>query len=81
MHRLTTNDGVRPARDVLDRIDVPTPVPGCEGSHVDPESQRSIAERIPGAGLHVFPRTVASSHVPFLENPGGFSAVVETVPS
>ncbi|MFE7526836.1 alpha/beta fold hydrolase [Kitasatospora sp. NPDC057542] len=64
-------------RDVLDRIDVPTLVIGCEGSHVDPASQRFITERIPGARLHVFPKSVASSHFPFLENPGAFNAVVE----
>ncbi|MEU6974007.1 alpha/beta hydrolase [Kitasatospora aureofaciens] len=64
-------------RDVLDRIDVPTLVLGCEGSHVDPVSQRFIAERIPGARLHVFPASIASSHFPFLENPGEFNAVVE----
>ncbi|MFH9355193.1 alpha/beta fold hydrolase [Kitasatospora sp. NPDC017646] len=64
-------------RDVLDRIDVPTLVLGCEGSHVDPASQRFVAGRIPGARLHVFPASVASSHFPFLENPGEFNAVVE----
>ncbi|MET8542971.1 alpha/beta hydrolase [Kitasatospora sp. NPDC004799] len=64
-------------RDALDRIDVPTLVLGCEGSHVDPASQRFIAARIPGARLHVFPASVASSHFPFLENPGAFNAVVD----
>ncbi|MFJ6379304.1 alpha/beta fold hydrolase [Kitasatospora sp. NPDC092039] len=64
-------------RDVLECVDVPTLVLGCEGSHVDPASQRFIAERIPGARLHVFPKSVASSHFPFLENPGEFNAVVE----
>ncbi|MFD4658119.1 alpha/beta fold hydrolase [Kitasatospora sp. NPDC058444] len=64
-------------RDVLDCIDVPTLVLGCEGSHVDPASQRYLAERIPGARLHVFPKSVASSHFPFLENPAAFNAVVE----
>ncbi|MFG2111310.1 alpha/beta fold hydrolase [Streptomyces sp. NPDC048718] len=64
-------------RDLLGRIDVPTLVLGCEGSHVDPASQRFIAERIPGARLHVFPSSVASSHFPFLENPAEFNAVVE----
>lgn len=64
-------------RDVLDCIDVPTLVLGCEGSHVDPASQRYIAERIPGSRLHVFPKSVASSHFPFLENPAAFNAVVE----
>ncbi|MBF9066457.1 alpha/beta fold hydrolase [Streptacidiphilus fuscans] len=64
-------------RDVLPRIDVPSLVLGCDGSHVDPDSQRYVAERIPGAQLHVFPREVASSHFPFLENPGAFNAVVE----
>ncbi|MFE7562332.1 alpha/beta fold hydrolase [Kitasatospora sp. NPDC057500] len=32
----------------------------------------------PGAELHVFPASVAGSHVPFLENPGPFNAVVDT---
>jgi pimeloyl-ACP methyl ester carboxylesterase len=63
-------------RDVLGRIDVPTLVIGCDGSHVDPSSQRYIAEQIPGAELHVFPADVASSHFPFLENPDAFNAVV-----
>ncbi|MER7707838.1 alpha/beta hydrolase [Kitasatospora sp. NPDC097605] len=64
-------------RDVLPRIDVPTLVLGCEGSHVDPASQAFVAGRIPGAELHVFPEEVASSHFPFLENPAAFNAVVE----
>ncbi|MFD9560993.1 alpha/beta fold hydrolase [Streptomyces sp. NPDC059994] len=64
-------------RDVLPRIDVPTLVIGCEGSHVHPDSQRFIAEQIPGARLHVFPSDVASSHFPFLENPAAFNAVVD----
>jgi pimeloyl-ACP methyl ester carboxylesterase len=64
-------------RDVLPRIDVPTLVIGCDGSHVAPSSQRYIAEQIPGAELHVFPVDVANSHFPFLENPAAFNAVVE----
>lgn len=64
-------------RDVLPRIDVPTLVIGCEGSHVHPDSQRFVAERIPGARLHVFASDVASSHFLFLENPPAFNAVVE----
>jgi pimeloyl-ACP methyl ester carboxylesterase len=63
-------------RDVLSRVDVPTLVIGCEGSHVSPHSQRYIADRIPGARLHVFPSDVASSHYPFLQNPGAFNALV-----
>ena len=64
-------------RDVLPRIDVPTLVIGCDGSHVDPSSQRYIADQIPGAELHVFATDVANSHFPFLENPAAFNAVVE----
>jgi pimeloyl-ACP methyl ester carboxylesterase len=64
-------------RDVLPRVDVPTLVIGCDGSHVAPSSQRYIAEQIPGAELHVFPVDVASSHFPFLENPAAFNAVLE----
>lgn len=64
-------------RDVLPRVDVPTLVIGCEGSHVSPESQAFVAREIPDAELHVFPTDVASSHFPFLENPPAFNAVVE----
>ena len=64
-------------RDMLPRVDVPTLVIGCEGSHVNPSSQQYIANQIPGAKLHVFPSDVASSHFPFLENPPAFNAVVE----
>ncbi|MFH8566256.1 alpha/beta fold hydrolase [Streptomyces sp. NPDC017988] len=64
-------------RDMLPRVDVPTLVIGCEGSHVSPDSQRFVARRIPDASLHVFPADVASSHFPFLENPPAFNAVVE----
>jgi len=64
-------------RDVLPRIDVPTLVLGCDGSHVDPSSQRYIADQIPNASLHVFTTDVASSHFPFLENPAVFNQVVE----
>ncbi|SEE03829.1 Pimeloyl-ACP methyl ester carboxylesterase [Streptomyces misionensis] len=63
-------------RDVLPRIDVPTLVIGCDGSHVHPRSQRFVAERIPGARLHVFPTSVANSHFPFLENPSAFNGVL-----
>jgi pimeloyl-ACP methyl ester carboxylesterase len=61
-------------RDVLPRIDVETLVVGCEGSHVDPSSQRYIADQIPRAQLHVFPSDVASSHFPFLETPPSSTA-------
>ena len=64
-------------RDVLPRIDVPTLVIGCNGSHVNPSSQAYIAQQIPDATLHVFPTDVASSHFPFLENPAAFNHVVE----
>lgn len=63
-------------RDVLPRVDVPTLVVGCDGSHVSPGSQRYIAEQVPGAQLYVFPVTEANSHFPFLENPDRFNAVV-----
>ncbi|MGW6441630.1 alpha/beta fold hydrolase [Lentzea sp. NPDC055074] len=64
-------------RDVLPRIDVPALVLGCDGSHVSPDSQRYIADRIPDAELHVFPTTEASSHFVFLENPAAFNAVLD----
>lgn len=64
-------------RDVLPRVDVPTSVIGCEGSHVNPGSQRFIADQIPGARLHIFPSSAANSHVPCLENPPAVNAVVD----
>ncbi|MEH3076646.1 MAG: alpha/beta hydrolase [Quadrisphaera sp.] len=63
-------------RDVLPRIDVPTLVIGCDGSHVSPGSQRYIAERVPDAQICIFPTTVASSHFVFLENPPAFNEVL-----
>ncbi|MBW9119571.1 alpha/beta hydrolase [Microbacterium trichothecenolyticum] len=74
---LLFDHGTQDWRDVLPGITLPTLVVGCEGSHVSPASQQAVAERIPGARLHVFPREVASSHFPFLENPAAFNAVVE----
>ncbi|MET8948765.1 alpha/beta hydrolase [Streptomyces sp. NPDC004542] len=64
-------------RDVLPRIDLPTLVLGCDGSHVSPRSQEFIAQQIPDARLHIFPTAVANSHFPFLENPAAFNSVVE----
>jgi len=63
-------------RDVLARIDVPSLVIGCEGSHVSAASQRYVAELVPGARVHVFAPPVASSHFPFLQNPGAFNEVL-----
>ena len=63
-------------RDVLPRIDVPVLVIGADGSHVDPSSQRYIAERVPDGRLYVFGTDEANSHFPFLENPARFNAVV-----
>lgn len=64
-------------RDLLPRIDLPSLVIGCVGSHVTPTSQRYIAERVPGARLHVFDGNTAHSHFPFLEDPDGFNTVVD----
>jgi pimeloyl-ACP methyl ester carboxylesterase len=63
--------------DVQPRIDVPTLVIGIEGSHVTTESQRSTAQRIPGAEVHIFPADVANTHFPFLQNPAAFNPVLE----
>jgi pimeloyl-ACP methyl ester carboxylesterase len=65
-------------RDVLPRIDKPTLVIGCDGSHVSPSSQRYIAEHIPNAQLYIFPTSVASSHFVFLENPAAFNQLAST---
>jgi len=74
---LLFNHATQDWRDVLPRIDIPTLVLGCDGSHVNPDSQRYIADKIPGAQIHIFPVEVANSHFPFLENPVAFNAVVE----
>jgi pimeloyl-ACP methyl ester carboxylesterase len=63
--------------DVLPRIDVPTLVVGCEGSHVPTQSQRSSARSIPGGQVHIFPSELANSHFPFLQNPTAFNTVLE----
>lgn len=73
---LLFDHGAQDWRDTLARISVPTLVLGCEGSHVSPRSQRYVASAIPGAVVHVFPESVASSHFPFLENPVAFNQVV-----
>ena len=70
---LLVDHGFQDWRDRLPLITVPTLVIGCEGSHVPVLSQRYVAARIPGAEVHVFPRAVADSHFPFLENPIAFN--------
>ncbi len=78
MAMFTTHDGVELAYEDRGGNGFPLiMVIGCDGSHVDPSSQRYIAEQIPDARLQVFPTDVASSHFPFLENPSAFNAVVE----
>lgn len=62
--------------DVLPRINRPSLVIGCDGSHVATESQRFLAEQIPGAQVHIFGDDIARSHFPFLENPAAFNEVV-----
>ncbi|MFE2168065.1 alpha/beta fold hydrolase [Streptomyces sp. NPDC059447] len=56
---------------------MPTLLIGCAGSHAHPDSQRFVAERIPGARLHVFASDVTRSYFPFPENPPAFNAAVE----
>jgi pimeloyl-ACP methyl ester carboxylesterase len=73
---LLFDHSVQDWRDVLPRIDVPTLVIGCEGSHVAPSSQNYIAERIPGSRVHIFPASIASSHFPFLQNPDAFNVLL-----
>lgn len=73
---LLFDHGAQDWRDVLPMIDRRTLVIGCDGSHVSPLSQRYVASRISGARVHIFPREVASSHFPFLENPRAFNAVL-----
>ncbi|MET3468690.1 alpha/beta fold hydrolase [Microbacterium sp. NPDC006705] len=73
---LLFDHGAQDWRELLPTIAKPTLVLGCDGSHVSAESQRYVASRIPGALVHIFPRDVASSHFPFLENPEAFNEVV-----
>jgi pimeloyl-ACP methyl ester carboxylesterase len=73
---LLLDHSVQDWRDVLPRIDVPTLVIGCEGSHVSTASQRFISECIPGSQVHIFPASVARSHFPFLQAPDAFNAVL-----
>ncbi len=73
---LLFDHATRDWRNVLPQVDVPTLVVGCEGSHVSIRSQEYVAEHVPGARLIIFPRTVASSHFPFLENPEAFNRTV-----
>lgn len=73
---LLFDHGAQDWRDVLPAIDRRTLVIGCDGSHVSPLSQQYVASRIPGAQVHIFPRDVASSHFPFLENPDAFNGVL-----
>lgn len=73
---LLFDHGAQDWRTLLTRIRLPTLVLGCEGSHVSPDSQRDVAARIPGSTVHIFPRDVASSHFPFLQNPTAFNAVL-----
>ena len=47
---------------------------GSEGSHVNPDSQRFVARRIPNARVHTFPTDGANSHHPFAGNPAAFNA-------
>lgn len=74
--RLIFDHGAQNWLDILPRIDVPTLVLGCDGSHVATSSQLYLASLIPGALIHIFPVDVANSHFPFLENPEAFNAVV-----
>ena len=73
---LLFDHGAQDWRSLLPRIRIPTLVLGCDGSHVSPDSQRDVASRIPGSVVHIFPRDVASSHFPFLQNPAAFNDVV-----
>jgi pimeloyl-ACP methyl ester carboxylesterase len=65
-------------RDLLPRIDVPTLVIGCEGSHISPASQRFVAAQIPDARVQILTSAVANSHFPYLENPSAFNSIVES---
>jgi len=65
-------------RDLLPRIDVPTLVIGCEGSHINPASQRFVAAQIPHGRVKILTADVANSHFPYLENPSAFNSIVES---
>ena len=71
------NSGLLDWRDVIRRITLPTLVVGSEKSIFSAESQRWIADVVPGAKLSIFPEVEGGSHFMFFENPKRFNAEVK----
>jgi non-heme chloroperoxidase len=63
-------------RDAIARIRLPTLVIGAEASIFSADSQRWIAQMIPGAEVDIVPADEGGSHFMFLENPARFNARV-----
>jgi len=63
-------------RSVIKDIRQPTLVVSGAGSHISVDSQRWIANTIPGAELEVFPVEEGGKHFMFFENPDRFNARV-----
>jgi pimeloyl-ACP methyl ester carboxylesterase len=74
--RLVVDHVMQDWRDLVPRIEVPTLVIAGEVSHVDPASQRWIADRIPGSQLRVFTEAEGGAHFPFYERPEPFAEAV-----
>ena len=64
-------------RDVFASIRRPTLVMGAENSLFHPDSQRWIAEQVPGGQVDICPAAEGGSHFMFIENPDRFNAIVE----
>lgn len=64
-------------RDAFAAIRRPTLVMGAENSLFHPDSQRWIAEQIPGAHVDICPAAEGGSHFMFIENPDRFNAIVD----
>ncbi|GAB6878206.1 hypothetical protein JCM17823_04800 [Halorubrum gandharaense] len=62
-------------RAQLEGVETPTLVLSGEHDEISPDIARDIADRIPGASLHVFEE---SSHMPFWERPDAHFEVVES---
>lgn len=73
---LMLDHATRDWRDAIQRIALPSPVVGARKSVFPPESQASIADQIPGAGLNIFGEEEGGSHFMCLENPGKFNSLV-----
>jgi len=73
---LLLNHATQDWRDLIPRLDRPALVIGGHVSHVNPQSQRWIANRLPNARLEIISAKDRGSHFPFLENPSLFNSLL-----